>query len=171
MPEADAEATAPSKAFRAPGATTPGRDRLAGASIASVGTVLPSGRAETGRWSATAVVGPTPAKDAVTAAESSASGTSAVALWKRDAAMWCLSLVRVSRPWLVLPQARDTRTNEAVRTRLRRGSRRDQRAPGPPRRTRAGGLGDNGRVNGPTDRSEDLFRRARAVTPGGVNSP
>src|SRR5688572_9140203 len=129
MPEADAEATAPSKAFRAPGATTPGRDRLAGASIASVGTVLPSGRAETGRWSATAVVGPTPAKDAVTAAESSASGTSAVALWKRDAAMWCLP--RVSRPWLVLPQARDTRTNEAVRTRLRRGSRCDQRRSGP----------------------------------------
>ncbi len=33
------------------------------------------------------------------------------------------------------------------------------------------GLGDNGGVSGSTDRSEALFGRARAVTPGGVNSP
>jgi glutamate-1-semialdehyde 2,1-aminomutase len=56
----------------------------------------------------------------------------------------------------VLPGFRDDQTGEAPR----------------PRRPGLGALGDNGRVTPDlTDRSEELFRRARAVTPGGVNSP
>ena len=68
------------------------------------------------------------------------------------------------------------RAIHAVRPRRGRPSRRGlghaagRRAV--PRRGRAGVLGDNGRVSSPrTAASAALFERARAVTPGGVNSP
>ena len=61
-----------------PGATTPGTDTLAGALMASVGTLVPSGREVAADSSAEAVLAPTPAMLAVQAADSSASGTRAV---------------------------------------------------------------------------------------------
>ena len=67
-----------------PGATTPGTETLAGASIASVGTRGAVGqRRRRSSASADAVPAPTPARLAVQAAESSASGTRAVAFCRR----------------------------------------------------------------------------------------
>ncbi len=69
---------------RRPGATTPGAETLAGASIASVGTLVPSGSVAAGSSPrGRACSAPTPARLAVQAADSSASGTSAVAFCKR----------------------------------------------------------------------------------------
>ena len=64
------------------GATRPGTETLAGASMASFGTVVPSGRLVVGAdrdCPAEAVVTPTPARLAVQATDSSARGTNAVA--------------------------------------------------------------------------------------------
>ncbi len=85
IPEVEAVVTAPCRLPLMPGATTPGAETLAGALIASVGTEVPSGSevgAEVGPCADT-VWTPAPARLAVAAAESSASGTSAVALWIR----------------------------------------------------------------------------------------
>ncbi len=51
--------------------------------MAWVGTEVPSGSVVSGVESAEAVLAPTPARLAVQAAESSASGTSAMAFWPR----------------------------------------------------------------------------------------
>src|SRR4051812_46130140 len=82
MPEVEAVATTLWALVPAmPGATAPGRDTLAGASMASVGTLVPSGSVARGVSSAdAAVLAPTPARLAVQAADSSASGMIAVAL-------------------------------------------------------------------------------------------
>ena len=66
----------------AAGASEVGEETLAGASIACVGTVVPSGRVAVVS-PATAVPRPTPVRLAVHAAESTASGTMAVAFCSR----------------------------------------------------------------------------------------
>src|SRR6476646_2460455 len=83
MPEVDALATAWWVLPLMPGATTPGTETLAGALMASVGTLVPSGSVVLGFSEADASLTPTPAMLAVQAAESSASGTRAVAFWIR----------------------------------------------------------------------------------------
>src|SRR3954447_10738025 len=66
-----------------PGATRLPSETLAGAWMAWAGTLLPSGRAGSGRSPAVAVGVVTPRRLAVHAADSSAIGTSAVALCRR----------------------------------------------------------------------------------------
>ena len=66
-----------------PGATRLPSETLAGASMAWVGTLVPSGSVGSGRSPAAARGALTPARLAVQAADSSAIGTSAVALCRR----------------------------------------------------------------------------------------
>src|SRR3954470_12302404 len=111
MPEVEAVATTLWALVPAmPGATAPGRDTLAGASMASVGTLVPSGSVARGVSSAdAAVLAPTPARLAVQAADSSASGMIAVALCirpNRDVPIVVVSLSPNSPG--VLPQAQVT---------------------------------------------------------------
>ncbi len=92
------------------GATTPGTETLAGASMACAGTVVPSGSAPEPSSPATAEPMPDPAMLAVHAAESTASGTSAVALCMRPNADICWSprgqVVLCRRSGRGLPRAR-----------------------------------------------------------------
>ncbi len=60
-----------------------GSDRLAGASSASVGIVVPSGSTPDSPAALAEVPAPTPARLAVQAADSRASGTSVAAFWAR----------------------------------------------------------------------------------------
>src|SRR6476646_10506453 len=85
MPEVEAVATTREALPLIAGATLPGTDTLAGASIAWAGTLVPSGSTWGGFSSAEAavVVTPTPARLAVHATESAASGSSAEAFWMR----------------------------------------------------------------------------------------
>ncbi len=99
MPEVDAVDTARWLLPLMPGATTPGTETLAGALMASLGTVVPSGSVVGSFCSADAVVTPTPATLAVQAADSIANGTSAVALWirpKRDVVICSLPVVNLA---------------------------------------------------------------------------
>src|SRR4051794_23970605 len=84
MPEADAVATTCSASeLPTPGAIVLPSDTLAGASMACAGTLLPSGRVGSWRSPADAVDGVAPRRLAVQAADSSAIGTSAVAVCRR----------------------------------------------------------------------------------------
>src|SRR5688500_19755418 len=82
-----------------PGAVTPGLDTLAGASIAWVGMLVPSGSVRESSCAA-AVVAPAPARLAVTAVDSSASGKSADAFCNRPnfGADMCGTLPRLTLP-------------------------------------------------------------------------
>src|SRR6476659_2664020 len=83
MPDADAVSIARCLSPVMPGAYSPRAETLAGAWIASVGTAVPSGRTPRCSVPADAVARPTPVRFAVQAADSRASGTSAVAFCKR----------------------------------------------------------------------------------------
>src|SRR5918994_4079124 len=82
MPMVDALATIVLVLPLMPGAVTPGLETLAGASIAWFGMLVPSGR-ERESSCAAAVVAPAPARLAVQAVDSNASGTSADAFCNR----------------------------------------------------------------------------------------
>src|SRR3954453_6439982 len=84
MPEVDAvETICAASALPTPGASRLPSETLAGASIAWAGTLVPSGSAGSWRSPAEARGAFTPARLAVQAADSRASGTSAVALYRR----------------------------------------------------------------------------------------
>src|SRR3954452_9518444 len=84
MPEVDAGATiCAASALATPGAIRLASETLAGASIACDGTLVPSGSVGSGTSPADAVEALTPRRLAVQAADSSAIGTSAVALCRR----------------------------------------------------------------------------------------
>src|SRR3954470_7277657 len=95
MPEVEASATIDSVSpLPAPGAIRVPSETLAGAWMACAGTLLPSGRVGSGLSPAAALDALTPRRLAVQAADSSAIGTSAVALCRRpnrSADMWLLS--------------------------------------------------------------------------------
>ena len=84
MPEVEAVAMIwAASALPTPGPSRLPSETLAGASMAWVGTLVPSGRVGSGRSPAAAEGALTPAMLAVQAADSRASGTSAVALCRR----------------------------------------------------------------------------------------
>src|SRR3954454_7727728 len=84
MPEVDAVDTIwAASALPTPGAIRLPSETLAGASIAWTGTLVPSGSDGSCRSPAAARGALTPARLAVQAADSRASGTSAVALYRR----------------------------------------------------------------------------------------
>src|SRR4051794_24316287 len=123
MPEVEAVATTVPGSPCTPGATPPEVETLAGALIAWVGTVEPSGRRSSGWVSALAVLAPTPAMLAVQAADSTASGTRAMAFWPRPNRAF--DIVALPVPTTnACPSARAARSNERVTHRLRFGARR-----------------------------------------------
>src|SRR6478735_2160290 len=83
MPEVEAVATACWVSPVMPGATLPAAETLAGASMASVGRLVPSGSRCSVLESASAVLVPVVAMLAVQAAERIARGTRAMTLWLR----------------------------------------------------------------------------------------
>src|SRR3954453_785088 len=95
MPEVEGVATICSASpLPTPGAIRLPSETLAGAWMACAGTLLPSGRVGSGLAPAAALDALTPRRLAVQAADSSAIGTSAVALCRRPnrlADMWLLS--------------------------------------------------------------------------------
>src|SRR3954470_10396872 len=129
MPEVEAVATAWWALVPAmPGATAPGTETLAGASIAWVGTRVPSGRAACARSSAEAALlsAPTPARLAVQAADNRASGTSAVARWRRPKREVAIVSLPVPSPVSSLKHADDL-SNDGRTERLRGRGRCDRR--------------------------------------------
>src|SRR6478609_3239410 len=156
---------------------------LAGASIAAAGRTVPSGRVCEPSGSALAASTPTPARLAVHAAERTASGMMAIARCSRVELDISCALPLVVR-WLDrsprTPSGHVHTSSTTIRhTKLR--ARRLWANPHPweGRAHRMGSLArlrDNDPVTSATipsttAASEAWFERARAVTPGGVNSP
>ncbi len=192
MPLAAASSTAFVGSPFTPGASESEPDRLAGASMASAGTVLPSGSVPSPPSADVALLParPTPTRLAVQAADSTASGTKVAAFWRRPnlASLIVVSLV-LDTPGGFPPRTGTPSTKEVTHglrrsvpsvtwvttpvvcslhdTADRRGAEPDVTSPPT--------VGDNESVTPPATvpptGSEALFARARAVTPGGVNSP